>query len=467
MKITPARFLAVLLCACAGGCTVTGEPYRQPQVSTPAAWEGEREGIEKGAWPDPQWWKRFEMPALDQLIALAQERNHDLRAASARVAQARAALRTAGAGRYPALAVAAGVARSKDGGENAETLSALGPQAAYEFDFWGKNRYARDAANAFVNSSVYAREALKLSLTADVANTYFLILSLNDRIGTSKNNLANARQLLDLVNVQRRAGRVSDFEVARQRVEVSAAEAAIPALIHQRRIAQDALAVLLGRHFEAAQTGTESLREARLPEGVSGVPSQLVERRPDVRQAEAALAGANANIGAARAALFPGVTLRAEGGWRGDAAASLFAAGSGFFSVGLDLLQVIFDGGRLRGQVDLAIAVKTELVEAYQQSIVVSFREVEDALSGVEQFALQENFLRQAVVHAREAYRLADARYKAGAVDFTTILDAQRALLAAEAAADPVRLARFTSQVGLYRALGGGWKDPAPAPASR
>ncbi len=311
-------------------------------------------------------------------------------------------------------------------------------------------------------ASEYARAALRLSLTADVANTYFLILSLNDRISTSKDNLSNARQLLDLVIVQRQAGRVSDFEVARQRAQVLSTEAVIPSLVQQRRAAHDALAVLLGGHFGAAQAASQSLREAKLPEPLSGVPSQLVERRPDVRQAEAALIGANANIGAARAALFPGLTLGGQGGWRGDSTINLFGSGSGFYSIGLDLLATIFDGGKLRGQKELAIARKAELVEAYRQSIVVSFREVEDALSGLQQFALQESLLRQVIVHAREAYRLADARYKAGAVDFTTILDAQRSLLAAETAVDPVRLGRFTSLVGLFRALGGGWKDTAP-----
>jgi NodT family efflux transporter outer membrane factor (OMF) lipoprotein len=194
-----------------------------------------------------------------------------------------------------------------------------------------------------------------------------------------------------------------------------------------------------------------------LPVFTPGLPSELLERRPDIRGAEADLISANANISAARAALFPSVTLSGQGGYSSVKLSHLFEPGSGMYSFGFDLLATIFEGGRLSGQVDVAKARKEELVAAYYQSILSAFRDVEDALAGIEQFNEQEKVLQEAALHAREAFRIAEIRYRLGGADFTTVLDAERTMLSAEAAVDPVRLARFASYVDLFRALGGGW----------
>jgi outer membrane protein, multidrug efflux system len=182
-----------------------------------------------------------------------------------------------------------------------------------------------------------------------------------------------------------------------------------------------------------------------------------VERRPDIRRAEADLMAANANLGAARSALLPNLTLVAHGGTEAGTTAALFGSGTGFYTLAATLVATIFDGGERRARVDLAQAVRQERVELYLQSVVSSFRDVEDALAGIEQFAAQENLLVAAARSAREAYRLMDLRYRAGAESYINVLDAQRTLLAAESAIDQARLARFTAVTGLYRALGGGW----------
>jgi NodT family efflux transporter outer membrane factor (OMF) lipoprotein len=199
------------------------------------------------------------------------------------------------------------------------------------------------------------------------------------------------------------------------------------------------------------------------PPAALGVPSELIERRPDIRRAEADLRSANANIAVARAAFFPSLTLSASGGYASNTLNTLlfnFGQG-GFVALGVELLGTIFDGGRRAGEVDFAQARKVELAENYRQTVVIAFREVEDALAGIRYFAAQEQAQQQAVSHAREAYRLAEIRYKGGAVDFTTVLDAQRALLAADSAVDQTRFSRFASVVALYRALGGGWQEDA------
>lgn len=450
------------LCLFAAGCASPArEGYVRPQVAAPQAWAGQQGATADEKWPESDWWKRFQSAELDRLIAVAQTNNHDVKAATARVAQARAGVRIAGAGLYPVVTASAGAGRSKTGNSASRDTFNAGPQLSYEIDIWGRNRFNVDAADAALLSTQYAGDVVRLALTADVAATYFQLLSLGDRLRVSHQNLANARSLLELVEIQRRAGKVSGLELERQRTQVASAEAAIPPLVHQAQITRDALAVLLGTSPGEIKTEEDSLKNIALPAVNPGLPSALLERRPDIRRAEADLISASADIGAARAALFPRISLSGQGGLASTALSALFNPGSSFYSIGLDLLGTIFDGGRLSAQVDVAKARREELVAAYHQSIVSAFRDVEDALAGIEHFGEQEKALRQTAFHAREAYRIAETAYRLGGTDFTTVLDAQRTLLSAEAAIDPVLLNRFTALVNLYRALGGGWKGPA------
>jgi len=452
------RLLSIfVVCLVAAGCALVRENYRRPAVAAPRVWLGTVPGSGPAEWPDREWWKGFQCSELDRLIASAQENNYDLKAAVARVEQSRASVRIAGAGLYPELTFNAGAGRAKAGDSGPVNAFSIGPLVDYEIDIWGRNRFTKDAAEAALQSSTYAQEVVRLTLTADVATTYFQALSLSDRIQVTRDNLANARKLLDLVEAQRRAGKVSGLEVARQRSQVATTEAAMPPLLQQLQVTRDSLAVLLGKNPDAVAVTQGSLRPLSLPAFTPGLPSELLERRPDIRRAEADLISANADIRAARAALFPSVSLSGQGGYASTKLSTLFEPGSGMYRFGVDLLASIFAGGRLSGQVELAKGRKEEMVAAYYQSIVSAFRDVEDALVGIEQFSAQEKAQQEAAVHAREAYRIAEIRYRLGGADFTTVLDAERTMLNAEAAVDPVRLARFTSFVGLFRALGGGW----------
>ena len=460
--------ILALIGAALAGCASIGEKYQRPEVGLPANWQGQPVAAETMAWPDREWWKAFRSEELDRLIARAQSNNYDLQAAAARVAQARANSQIASAGLYPSVTLDAGAARVKASGGGGSGVNAfsIAPRVSYEVDIWGRNRYTADAAEAALLSSRYAQDVVALTLTADVATGYFQILSFNDRIQVAYDNLANAKRLMTLIEAQKAAGKVSAVEVERQRTQVASAEAAIPPLLQGRQVARDALAVLLGSNPGELALPEASLRPVGAPVVPLGLPSLLLERRPDVRQAEADLISANADIGAARAALFPRLDLSARGGFAATSLRLLGDSGTGFYTIGLDLLATIFDGGALSGQVDVARGRKEELVANYKQSIVSAFRDVEDALVGIEQFALQEKAQQEVVVHAREAYRLAEIRYKAGAADYSEVLDAQRTLISAEASLDPVRFSRFSSIVGLYRALGGGWDDAAKTAAA-
>lgn len=461
IRLWPALALVPLLAGCA-----IGEKYVRPEVAVPSEWVGRSAAPEAAAWPDPEWWRAFGDPMLDRVIEDAQIGNQDLQAAAARVESARASLRIASSALFPTLTVEPAATRAKPAGGRASNTVSLAGRVAYEADLRGANRYSAQAAEASLLASRYDREAVRITLLADVATTYFQLISFNDRLRTAEENLANARRLMDLIDAQKAAGRVSGLEVQRQRTQVASAEAAIPPLLQSRQVARDALALLLGRTPGEVALAEQSLQNLPAPEVPLGLPSELLERRPDVRRAEADLVAANADIAAARAALFPRIDLSARGGASAAVVSRLFDGGTGFYALGLDILATIFDGGRLAGQVDLARARRQELVANYRQSVLAAFRDTEDALAGIEQFAQQERAQRDVVKYAQAAYDLAELRYREGAADYLSVLDAQRTLINAQAALDPIRFSRYSALVDLYRALGGGWSPEATAAAA-
>ena len=291
--------LSVLCALAAAGCATQADPFERPGVHAPARWTAQSADP---AWPDSRWWSAFGSPELDDLVAQAQQANHDLRMAAARVAQARANAALAAAGRYPVAGIALGGERSKDAGQSAASDYNLAFSAAYEVDLWGRQRDVAAAGAALLLASEFDRETIRLQLTADVANAWFNILSLNDRLRVAQENLALARRLLDLLAAQQQAGRTTSLELERQRSLVATTESAIPALLQQRVAARGVLAVLLGRSPDQAPDPQGSLRTLALPATRGGVPALLVERRPDIRRAEASLLAANADVGAASVA---------------------------------------------------------------------------------------------------------------------------------------------------------------------
>jgi outer membrane protein, multidrug efflux system len=447
---------ASLLAGCAGG-----PAYQRPDVALPSQWQS---GTASAAAAPAAWWREFQSAELDRLIGAALDNNRDLKAAGARLMQARALAQVAGADRWPSLAANADAVRERTAdGKKATTISA-GLNAGIELDLWGKNRQSSDAALGRVRSSVHAQQTVKLALQAEVATTYFQVLSSLDRIAVATETLRNTEAVLRLLQTQHEGGAVSGLEVARQLGLVASVKADIEPLEQQRQQAQAALAVLLGRHVQEVSLAPAPLGSIRLPAVAAGLPSTLLERRPDIQQAEADLVAAHADLNAARAALFPSLQLSAAGGAASASLGALLRSANPVYTLAAGLTAPIFDGGRLRGQVAFADARQDELLQTYQRTILVALRDVETGLTAVHRLAEQSMHQQAVLAHADTALRLAELRYRNGAVDFGTVLDAQRVRLAARAAQEATAYSRYAAAVALYRALGGSADAAAPAP---
>jgi len=452
-RLVGLTFIA-LLSACAAG-----PDYQRPEVTLPERWQS---GIADSATPAlTAWWTSFKSAELELLIEAALENNRNLKAAASRIAQARAAARIAGASLLPEVSALAIASRYREAGDPASSnkiSAAFG--ADFELDLWGKNRQGHEAALSRVQGSVYAQQLVKVTLQAEVAIAYFQVLSANDRLALARSMLSNVESLLRLLQIQYRAGAISPLEIERQQSLAASVRAGIPPVELERQGALDALAILLGRPPQGFSVPLAPLASVHLPSIAAGLPSDLLGRRSDIRQAEANLIAANADINAARAALFPSIRLAAAAGVGSDVLSSAPTSANFIYNLAAGLTAPIFDNGRLQGGVEVAQARQDELIQIYQQSILVALREVEDGLAAMQRLAEQAGHQQQLIAHSEAALRMAELRYSNGAVDFATVLDAQRVLLTGLAAQEQITLSRYVAAIGLYRALGGGWEEP-------
>jgi NodT family efflux transporter outer membrane factor (OMF) lipoprotein len=447
--------IGIVLASVLAGCAV-GTPYQRPDVAMPGQWEGtENATTASAAAVTTDWWKQFGNAELDQLMEQALAANHDLAAAVSRIRQARASARIATASRLPSADLSANATRSHSNQTGASEQSQLGVTVSYELDLWGGKAAESQAAHARVNSSVYDHDAVALVLQADVASNYFQALALKDRLAISRKNLDAARNILALVEVRYNKGATTGLEVSQQRTSVFNIEAQIPQLEQDLRSTQTALAVLLGRAPQGFAVQGATLAGMQVPAVAAYQPTSLLERRPDIKRAEAQLIAANADITTARAALYPNIRLSAAAVAGGILTSGSSMAGSLLAS----LTQSLFDGGQLRGQVALSQAQREELVEQYLQSVLVSLKEVQDSLGAVATTQSRQQLLTQAAREAQEAFRIANVKYQAGSQDLLTLLDSQRTQLQAEDSRVQADLARFTSTINLYKSLGGGWES--------
>lgn len=457
------RTIALLLLTTAlSGCSLWDE-FTKPEVAQPANWQSTTDGA--GVWPDTAWWRNFGSAELDRLMGEASTGNQDLRAAVARVAQAKANAKIAGAAIYPTVGTDASVTRTSRFGSTRTTNTTnyqAGLSIGYEVDLFGRIHATESAALARLASSRYDQEALALTVSANVALTYFQLLALRERIALATESLNTSRRLLLLLDEQRRIGTTSDLEVAQQRVSVAQQSAAIPALRQVERQTLSTLALLLGRLPQNFEIAGQRLSAINAPPVMGGMPSALLFRRPDVRGAEADLKAAHLDITAARAARFPRIQLTADGGTTSAALSGLFGPGSFLITLVGGLTAPIFEGGRLKAQQELTQARYEELMETYRTATLSAFRDVENALSGAAQYRLQLAAAREARAQAREAYRLAELRFRAGTIDFLTVLDTQRSIISADDSVVQAQLSQFSALVDLYKALGGGWDGKLP-----
>jgi NodT family efflux transporter outer membrane factor (OMF) lipoprotein len=462
---------AVALMPLLGGC-ILAPKVPELALEIPLHYRAAPKNAE-AAPPKLDWWRGFRSPELTALIEEAQVANFDIAAAVARIVQADAQSRIAGAPLLPTVdadlsaqrsrsSQATGLGTSSTGVRSERVLYRAALSASYEIDFWGKNRATLQAAEQLAIASRFDREVVALTTIATVANTYFLALAAQDRLRIAREDLQSATRVLDLIKQRETAGTASALDVAQQETLVAVQRAAIPPLEQQLRQNIATLGLLIGRAPEHVIVRGGSMSRLAIPRVTPGLPSELLTRRPDIREAEAQLAGANASVYAARAALLPSIQLTGEGGFQSLALKTLFRPEAAFYSIAAGLTQPIFHGGQLLGQLQLQKGRQDELLQNYRRAIISGFTDVERALVAAQQLAQQERLQRDAVTSSRRAYELSVSRLREGTVDLVTVLQTQIALFQAQDALAVVRLQRLQAAVGLFQALGGGWGPENP-----
>ena len=338
---------------------------------------------------------------------------------------------------------------------------AAGLSAAYEVDFWGKNRAARQAAVAGAVFSRFDQQVVALTVVSNVANTWFTALGLADRLAVAQRNLADTEQTLAVIRGRLDAGTATALDLAQQQALVAGVRATIPNFRNQMEQQLIGLGILVGRPPEAVAVRPGTLDALALPPVAPGLPSALLERRPDVAEAEAQLVAQNFDIKVARAAFFPSIQLTGTHGFANAALSTLFTPGGTIASLVAGLTQPLFDAGTLRGQLEQAKGRYDELLADYRKAVVQAFTDVENALTAWRFTTEQEALARDAVATAQRAADIARAQLAAGTVDITTVLTAETTLFNDEDTLAQVRLARFQALLNLYKAMGGGWTQPA------
>jgi outer membrane protein, multidrug efflux system len=448
------------------GCLLTERP--ELAIEIPDAYKA-APGAPASAPPTLDWWRGFRSKELTDLIQEAQTSNFDIAVAVARIIQADAASKIAGAALYPNVNLNASATRTRSsqandsggGGGRSERVSYTAfLNASYEIDFWGKNRAISESAQELAVASRFDRDTVAISTVVSVATAYFLVLSSQDRLRIARQNVEAADRVLTLIKQRFEAGTASALEVAQQETLVAQQRAQIPPLDQILRQNVATLALLVGRAPSFMKVQGGSVFKVGIPRVTAGLPSELLIQRPDIRSAEAQLASADASVVAARAAFFPSISLTGEYGVASTALKNLFTPQAIFYQIAAGLVQPVFDGFRLEGQLEQAQGRQLELLSAYRKSIVSGFNDVEQALIAIADNAELERLQRQVVTASRQAFNIAETRLREGTVDLTTVLITQQALFQAQDTQVVVRLARLQAALSLYQALGGSWMPP-------
>jgi len=448
------------------GCTTVGPDYERPEVALPEEFvlkvsSEERQEIQEA------WWTLYSDPLLEELVSTAQKNNADLRLAAARVLEAEAQLREAGAAFYPEVTGGYTATRNQvserivpapqPGVPLERTQHQLLASTNFELDFWGRFARAGEAARANLLASTFSRDVVFLTLSSATAQSYFALRSLDAQVGVLERTIAARRDALEIARARLEAGFSSELDVHQAQGALSDALVQMREAQRNRALIERQLAQLAGR-LDLRLPAGELFALPVPPVPPAGLPSALLERRPDIRSAEQSLISANAQIGVARAALFPTISLTAGLGSQSAEFSNLLSSGAGIWSLGFGLALPIFDAGRREARVDQADARRSQAVANYQRSIETGFREVSDALVNVQETGVAEAELEARLKAARSALELSTARYESGYSPFLEVLDAQRTANEAELAFVRNRQNRLAFSVDLMKALGGGWK---------
>ncbi len=455
MKNNNLSLTAIAASMMLAGCATTPQTSRGDHaLSIPQSWSIPADAAHPVA---SDWWTAFGNDDLNALVTRARSQSHDLAAAAARVRQAQAGARIAGAPLLPNVSASGGVSRGGAYDGDGSSGYDLGVSASYDLDLWAGNRASRRAALSSLDASAYDRDGVELVLISETVSTWLAMQASAERLGIARDNLAAAQRILALIEARHRAGSASPLELAQQRTLVATLEQRIPNLEQDGAGNRIALAVLVGEAPQdfATEAGMATrIGELATPLIVPELPSHLLLRRPDLRAAEQRLIAADADITVARAAMLPQITLTAGTSLDSGRLSRLFD--NPVYSLAAGLAAPIFNGGRLAGQRDHAIARRGELLSGYRQSIITAFGEVEQALVTIHSIDRQAQAQARALEQARIATGLSESRYRAGAESLLTLLDAQRSLYAAQESAITLRQARLDAAVSLIVALGGG-----------
>jgi NodT family efflux transporter outer membrane factor (OMF) lipoprotein len=440
-----------------------------PQVLTPADVPSNFTApvtADAQVWPQKDWWKGFGSDELDGLIDEARKNNLDLAVAVGQVLQAKGNAEIAGSALFPQISLGgsaerASVAKSQriTGEPSISNSFGLDVDASYEVDLWGEAVNHLTAADEQVKSSQFAKQVVALTITANVGTTYLDVLALRERVAIAKQNIDAASRILNITQAKVTNGVSSRLDLAQQEAQLDGQEAQIPPLEEAEREARYALAILLARMPEGFDVQGQNLDKITSPAVKPGLPSELLRRRPDVAEAEASLAAAHANVDAARAAFFPQIGLSGSGGVASAAIGSLLKSSNFAWTIGASLLQTIFDGGDLEGELRVSKAEQIQLIATYRKAVLSAFSDVETSLGQVASLSEQEKHLTDEVNAASEAFRISELQYREGVTDLLTVLTAQQTLFTAQDELVQIKLARIQADIGLYKALGGGWSE--------
>lgn len=453
-----------------GACTI-GPDYEQPDSELPETWQSQVLDQAEDTRDWSAWWQRYQDPTLTRLVERALSQNLDIQAQAARIRQARAQLGLSRAEQYPTVDLQADASRQRSseeaatasGGRTYNTFSIAGA-LNYEVDLWGRVERETESARAALFQSVFTQETIRLTTVADVVATYYNLRGAERKLQIAENTVQSRRETLELQRTRLQAGDIASLPVQQAQAELETTRSAIPPLKEQIRQYRTALAILVGgtprEIVQEIELSGPGLEEARVPTRMPEVlPSEMLERRPDIRAAEATLVAANADLGAAKTQWYPSINLSALLGVEATEVDNLFTGGARTWSVGGSLLQPLLHFNRIQANVDGAEAARELATINYQQTLRTAFQEVEDALTALTSANERLAARRRQVRALEETLELAQRRYEGGFTSFIDVLDAQRNLFDAQISLTEAERDRLTAVATLYKALGGGWTD--------
>ncbi len=459
-------FLALTVTVFFAGCAV-GPDYARPTSTLPEQHKEATTATAQAVAPvNAEWWTLFNDATLNQLVQQTLAANQDLQAAIARLEASEAAAREAGAELYPAIGLAANGSRNRISGEtfsgqNTGSATYNNRRAAlslsYEVDLWGRIRRSNEAARAEALASRFGRDSIQLALIGQLVNEYLILRSNEAQLEVTRQTLESRQESLKIVQARLDAGSASGLELAQAESQLNAAQGQWSQFKRLRALSENQIGLLSGQPgLKLASTSLDQLPLPPTPP--TGLPSSLLEARPDVRQAEEKLIAANARIGVAKAAYFPTIGLTGLYGSESAALSNLFTGSAGIWTAAIGLTMPIFDAGRTGARVDQATAAQAENIANYRKTLQTAFREVSDAIVNLHEFANEEAAFAAQVDASKRAFNLAQKRYDSGYSGYSDLLDTQRTLNTAQLLYLASRKNRLGASVDLFKALGGGWQ---------